>query len=62
MVATATSDDAAVTVRRSPSASLNTPDRETSWVPSSLTMVASAMALDTVGASLSLMGTKVGKR
>ena len=48
----ASSDDAAVIVRLSLSASLNTPDSETWWVPLSLTMVASPMAEDTVGAWL----------
>ncbi len=36
-------------VRLSLSASLNTPARETCFVPLSLTMAASAMAADTVG-------------
>ena len=51
----ASSDDAAVIVRLSLSASLNTPDREICLVPLSLTMVASEMALDTVGARLPVL-------
>ena len=50
-VATASSEDAAATVSASLSASLNTPERETVCVPLSLTMVASPIAPDTVGAS-----------
>ena len=50
------SDDAAVTVSASLSASLNTPDRETCLVPLSFTMVASEMALATVGARLTCCG------
>ena len=45
-------DESAVTVRLSPSASLNTPARETSFVPLSLTMVASVMAEATAGTRL----------
>ena len=45
-------DESAVTVSASPSASLNTPLRETCFVPFWLTMVASAMAEATVGARL----------
>ena len=55
-VATASSEDAAVTLSASLSASLNTPLRETCRVPPSLTMVASPMALDTVGARLGVAG------
>ena len=39
-------------VRASPSASLNTPARDASCVPLSLVIVASAMAAETVDASL----------
>ena len=44
-------------MRLSLSASLNTPDSETWWVPLSLTMVASPMEDDTVGAWLSDTGS-----
>ena len=55
-MALALSEDAALTVRASPSASWNTPDRETCRAPVSLTMVASEMELDTVGAWLDVAG------
>ena len=59
-VAAASSSDAAVTVRLSLSASANTPDREIVCVPLSLTMVASAIALATVGALLGGFGCGSG--
>ena len=51
-VALVSSLEEAVMVRLSPSASSNTPDRDTCRDPLWLTMVVSAMALDTVGARL----------
>ena len=51
-VAMASSEDAAVMVRASPPASVNTPDRDTCRVASIARSVTSAMAADTVGARL----------
>ena len=53
-VATASSDDAALMVNASPSASLNTPDRETSCVEPSSRPDTSPRAVDTVGAALTV--------